>query len=153
MKLKRNNGRGWRVLGRASTAPPSRFTFHVSRFTRRSSPHPSSIIHHPSSFQSGIAIVIVMIAILVLAVLAGGFAWSMKVETTLARNANSEAELEWLGRSGVEYARWVLCFMDPTKPYDSLDQAWATGQGFVGPTNNPVEVQNPVQLGNGNFTW
>jgi len=94
-----------------------------------------------------------MIAVLVLAVLAGGFAWAMKVETTLARNANSEEELEWLGRSGVEYAKWVLSFMDPTKPYDSLDQAWATGTGFVGPTNNAIEVQNPVFLGHGNFTW
>ena len=62
----------------------------------------------PRSSQQGIALVIVMISILVLTVLAGGFAYSMKVETKLARNANSEADLEWLGRSGVEYARWVL---------------------------------------------
>jgi len=103
--------------------------------------------------RSAIALVIVMISILVLAILAGGFAWSMKVETKLAGNANSEAELEWLGRSGVEYAKWVLSWMDPTKPYDSLDQAWATGHGSVGPTNNAIEVQNPVQLGNGSFTW
>jgi type II secretory pathway component PulK len=130
------------------------FAPHILRFTFRGSRSPSSLIHHPLSSRSGIALVIVMIAILVLAVLAGGFAWSMKVETTLARNANSEAELEWLGRSGVEYARWVLAYMDPTKPYDSLDQAWATGQGFIGPTNaTAVEVQNPVHLGNGTFTW
>ena len=32
----------------------------------------------------------------------------MKVEIKLARNASSEAELEWLGRSGVEDARWIL---------------------------------------------
>ena len=49
-----------------------------------------------------------MISIMVLTILAAGFAYSMRVETKLARNANSEAELEWLGRSGVEYARWVL---------------------------------------------
>jgi len=48
----------------------------------------------------------------------------------------------------------VLSF--PPQPpflYDSLDQAWATGHGFVGPTNNAIEVQNPVPLGHGSFTW
>jgi general secretion pathway protein K len=97
-----------------------------------------------------------MISILVLTILAAGFAYSMKVETKLARNANSEAELEWLGRSGVEYARWVLAnsMLNPMQPFDSLDQPWATGSGWLGPTNAPIaEVQNPVTLGNGTFTW
>ena len=44
--------------------------------------------------------VIVMISIFVLTMLAAGFAYSMKVETKLARNANSEAELE-IGRAHV----------------------------------------------------
>ncbi len=99
---------------------------------------------------------IVMISVLVLTILAAGFALSMKVETKLARNANSEAELEWLGRSGVEYARWVLAnsHLDPTQPYDSLDQPWSTGSGFLGPTNDPIAyVQNPVSLGDGTFSW
>ena len=97
-----------------------------------------------------------MISILVLTTLAAGFAYSMKVETKLARNANSEAELEWLGRSGVEYARWVLAnsLANPTQPYDSLDQPWATGSGFLGPTNNPIaEVENPITLGHGTISW
>src|SRR5436190_3631070 len=55
-----------------------------------------------------IALVIVMIVIVVFAILAGGFAYSMKVETKLARNATWETELEWLGRSGVELAKYVL---------------------------------------------
>lgn len=100
--------------------------------------------------------VIVMISLLVLTVLAGGFAYSMKVETKLARNANSEAELEWLGRSGVEYARWVLAnsLLNPMEPYDSLDQPWATGSGFLGPTNAPIgEVQKTFTLGHGTVTW
>jgi type II secretory pathway component PulK len=99
---------------------------------------------------------IVMISVLVLSVLAAGFAYSMKVETKLARNANSEAELEWLGRSGVEYARWVLAnsLANPMQPYDSLDQPWSTGSGFLGPTNNPIaEVQNPFMLGHGTVSW
>ena len=80
----------------------------------------------------------------------------MKVETKLARNANSEAELEWLGRSGVEYARWVLAnsLLNPMQPYDSLDQPWATGSGWLGPTNNPIaEVENPFTLGHGTVSW
>jgi general secretion pathway protein K len=97
-----------------------------------------------------------MISIMVLTILAAGFAYSMKVETKLARNANSEAELEWLGRSGVEYARWVLgnSLLNPMQPYDSLDQPWAVGSGWLGPTNAPIaEVQNPLTLGHGTVSW
>ncbi|HOW80556.1 MAG: general secretion pathway protein GspK [Verrucomicrobia bacterium] len=110
----------------------------------------------PRPAPPGIAMVIVMISIMVLSVLAAGFAFSMKVETKLARNANSEADLEWLGRSGVEYARWVLgnSLLNPQQPYDSLDQPWATGYGILGPTNNPIgEVQKTIELGRGSFTW
>ena len=40
------------------------------------------------------------------------------------------------------------------QPYDSLDQPWATGSGFLGPTNAPIaEVQNPFTLGHGTVTW
>ena len=104
--------------------------------------------------EEAIAIVIVMIAILVLAILAGGFAYSMKVETTLAMRANNEAELEWLGRSGVEYARWILATQRtcPAEQYEALTQVWAGGAG-AGPcsTNSPLgEVQKEVHLGIGN---
>src|SRR5580765_7876649 len=86
--------------------------------------------------QSGIALVIVMISIFVLAILAGGFAYSMKVETKLARNANSEAEIQWLGRSGVEYARWILAQQNlpavrAKEPYDAMNQVWAGGSGGI----------------------
>ena len=42
--------------------------------------------------ERGIALVIVLVSITVLAVLAGGFAYAMKVEAKLARNVNSEAQ-------------------------------------------------------------
>jgi len=117
-------------------------------------------IHKSSSKarrEEAIAIVIVMIAILVLAILAGGFAYSMKVETTLALRANNEAELEWLGRSGVEYARWILAAQRacPAEQFDALSQVWAGGTGN-GPcsTNSALgEVIKEVHLGNGYFTW
>lgn len=90
--------------------------------------------------ESGVALVIVMITIFVLTMIAGGFALSMKVETRLARNANSEAEIEWLGRSAVECARWELAqqLMVSQEPYDGLDQVWAGGAGGIGTSNSPL---------------
>src|SRR5262245_62521011 len=92
------------------------------------------------SAQSGIALIIVMISIFVLTILAGGFAYSMKVETRLALNANSETELEWLGRSGIEKARWILAeqLKIPQEPYDGLDQVWAGGPGGIGTSNSAL---------------
>ncbi len=104
----------------------------------------------------GIALIIVMISVTVLAVLAAGFAYSMKVETKLARNSNSESELEWLGRSGVEYAKWILAEQMKLnmEPYDALNQVWAGGPGGIGITNSPLMyVEKEVKLGNGSFTW
>src|SRR3982750_2555289 len=77
--------------------------------------------------QRGIALVIVLIVIAILAVLAGNFAASMKVETILARNASFDSEFEWLGRSGIEVARAVLG--EIKEPYIALNQKWAGGTG------------------------
>jgi general secretion pathway protein K len=104
--------------------------------------------------ETGIALVIVMIATMVLSFLAAGFAYSMKIETKLAQNANSESELYWLGRSGVELARSLLMRNCPTEPYDSLDQQWAGGSAGATATNCPwLDVEHTVSLGNGSFTW
>lgn len=107
--------------------------------------------------RQAIAMVIVMVSIFVLSMLAAGFAYSMKVETRLARNANNEAELEWLGRSGVEYARWILIqqlAVPNENNYDGLNQVWAGGPGGIGTSNSPLaNVMKEVELGNGSFTW
>jgi general secretion pathway protein K len=89
---------------------------------------------HPNS--GGMALLVALIAILVLSAMAAGFALSMKVETRLAFNANSETQLYWLGRSGVELARWVLA--QEKCPYDSLNQIWAGGPGSDCETNSPL---------------
>jgi type II secretory pathway component PulK len=86
------------------------------------------IPHRP---KQGIAIIIVMISIFALAVLAGAFAYSMKVEMKLSGNSINETQLQWAGRSGIDYVRWALS-VQKTAPgtgqrYDSLDQAWAGG--------------------------
>jgi general secretion pathway protein K len=95
--------------------------------------------------RNGIALVMVMIVIMALSILAGAFALSMKVETKLARNASSETQLIWLGRSGVEYARYVLAqsMTTPNQPYDSLNQIWAGGPGSANETNS---VLNGISL-------
>ena len=103
--------------------------------------------------KRGIALVVVMIAVFVLSVLAGAFAYSMKVETKLAMNANNQSDLEWIGRSGVEYARWILG-QEMSCPYDSLNQIWAGGPGGTCDTNGALAeaTLKDVPIGNGTFT-
>lgn len=102
--------------------------------------------------ERGIALIVVMIAVFVLSVLAGAFAYSMKVESKLAMNANNQADLDWVGRSGVEYARWVLG--QEKCPYDSLNQIWAGGPGAACETNGPLAdaTLTGLHIGNGVFS-
>src|SRR6185295_5766976 len=91
------------------------------------------IRHHRGS-DSGIALIIVLIMIVVFGILAGRFAYMMKVETTLARHASFSSELDWAGRSGIEVAKWMLAEESkgvPGKPgsVDSLKSYWAGGPG------------------------
>jgi type II secretory pathway component PulK len=101
----------------------------------------------------GIALMIVMIAIFVLSVLAGGFAYSMKVETKLAMNARNEAAILGLGRSGVEYASCILGLqlMVAGEPYDSLNQKWAGGPGGLASSNSAVAMMpmDNIPVGDG----
>ena len=94
-------------------------------------------VHHDSR---GMALIMAMIAIFVLSALAAGFALSMKVETRLAQNADSEQQLLWLGRSGVELARYVLSqqLTIPSEPYDALNQIWAGGSGGIDASNSAL---------------
>lgn len=104
----------------------------------------------PAARRSGIALIIVLIVVVVLGILAGGFAYTMRVETTLARNASFNTELDWIGRSGVAYCQWLLSSACPQEPYDALNQAWAKGTG--GKCTNDA-VLSEVNVGNGSFTW
>lgn len=90
--------------------------------------------------RDGIALIIVMISVVSLSILAGGFAYSMRVETRLAINSNNDTQMEWLGRSGVELAKWVLGqqLMTPNEPFDALNQVWAGGPGSPAISNSPL---------------
>lgn len=114
------------------------------------------IIQPHSRQRAGIALVVVMIAITVLSMMIAFFALDMKVETKLAQNANSETELIWLGRSGVEYARYILAqqLAIGSEPYDGLNQVWAGGPGGLGTSNSVlagISLKDYV-LGDGKFS-
>ena len=101
--------------------------------------------------SAGIALLIVMCAIFVLSILAAGLAYSMKVESRLAVSTDTNQRLVWLGRSGVELARWVLAQDATTQPYDSLNEIWAGGTGSMAETNSAltgISLDN-YQIGDG----
>jgi general secretion pathway protein K len=110
----------------------------------------------PRRAPRGIALLIVMITVFILTALVGAFTYQMKIETKLARNDSYETELEWIGRSGVEYCRWILAQqLNCPMPYDALNQTWAAGQPMGDcATNGPLAaVLTEVHLGGGSFTW
>jgi general secretion pathway protein K len=95
------------------------------------------ILHFQRQEHRAFAVVAALIAVVVLTFLAGAFAYSMKVETRLAANANNDEQMLWLGRSGVELARYVLT-LDAQQPCDCLSQIWAGGPGTGPETNSPL---------------
>lgn len=101
----------------------------------------------------GVALVIVMLVITVLVLIAGGFAYSMKVETTLARYSNNDVEFEWLARSGIELARYAVGqqWAMPTESYTSLNQFWATGRPGTNEFFMDLKLDE-VELGSGKFS-
>ena len=102
--------------------------------------------------RSGIALIIVMVIVVVFAVLAGGLSYSMKVETKLARNSSWDTELEWLGRSGIELAKYVLSQQGPAgQQYDALNQKWAGGTGETNDILADISLTDN-QLGHGRFS-
>lgn len=105
----------------------------------------------------GLALVVVMVLVLSMAVIAGAFAYAMKIETRLSVRTQSNGELEWLGRSGVELARWVL---DQQRRipgegrYHALNQFWAGGPGPTNSVDNPFlgMTLKDLEVGDGRIT-
>lgn len=111
-------------------------------------------LHYKSpASRSGIALIMVLMVITVLGVIAFGFAKSMSVEVKLARNASFDTEMEWLGRSGVEAARWVLAehLTIPNEGnYDALYQYWAGGPYATNEVLNAINFPlQDIQIGAG----
>jgi len=113
----------------------------------------------------GIALIIVMIIVAALTVIVTGFSYSMRVESKLAYNTRFNPDMDWLGRSGVELARYLLSKRAPGEErMDALHQIWAGGPGRTGMDAmaelEPWEMvgkacihdNQPVKLGNGSFS-
>jgi general secretion pathway protein K len=112
---------------------------------------------HRAQSHSGVALIIVLISMVSLSILAGIFAFRMKVEARLAMNSNNDAEMEWMGRSGAEAAKWLLGQELQAGCPDSLASLWAGGSGGACPgiSNSPIaEIHLPwtIPLGNGEVT-
>jgi type II secretory pathway component PulK len=105
-------------------------------------------IHIQQRSDRGIALMMVLIVVTVLTILAGKFAYNMKVETKLARNASFEADYEWAGRSGIERAKWILALsmMGRGGQMDSLGAKWAGGPGDTNGALADVQLKG-FQLG------
>jgi len=79
--------------------------------------------------ERGIALIMVLGFVIVLAVMATAFATNMQVEARLARKANNDVKVEWICRSGIELSKYILTqqMANAQEPYDSLNQKWAGG--------------------------
>ena len=69
--------------------------------------------------KRGFAVLIALVAVTVLTLLAGAFAYAMKIETRLAANTNDDEQFYWIGRGGVERACWWLA-LEGNQPFSSV---------------------------------
>ena len=85
----------------------------------------------PRPNQRGVALIVVLGFAFLLGMFAFSYSSLVQVEAKLARNSDAGAEVEWLCRSGVEMAKYILSqqMADTQQPYDSLNQSWAGGPG------------------------
>jgi hypothetical protein len=80
-----------------------------------------------------------MITVIALTALVASFAISMNTEMRLARNADYDQEMEWMGRSGIELARFALANKSPEqRNIDALNQFWAGGTPWAATTSPPL---------------
>ena len=96
------------------------------------------------------AVIIALVAVTVLTLLAGAFAYAMKIETRLAANTNDDEEFYWVGRGGVERACWWLA-LEGNQPFSSKQQYWNHGPGDGPETNGPLAAESldNFQIGQG----
>ena len=101
----------------------------------------------PAKADRAFAVIIALVAVTILTLLAGAFAYAMKVETRLAANTNDDEEFYWIGRGGVERACWWLA-LEGNQPYSSKQQYWNHGPGDGPETNSVLRGRVAGQLSN-----
>jgi general secretion pathway protein K len=93
-----------------------------------------------------------MITIISLTALVASFAISMSTEVRLAQNADNDVEMEWMGRAGIEMAKWALANKCPEqKGLDALNQFWAGGNAPCSNGIPEISLKN-VPMGHGHFS-
>jgi general secretion pathway protein K len=102
-------------------------------------------------------LVIVLLVVMAMAVVVGTFSYSMKVETRLAFQTDASGELDWLGLSGIEFAKWFMVQeqrLPGQQTFSGLNQRWAGGPGVQDVADNPLEgiSLNQVPVGEGFVT-
>jgi general secretion pathway protein K len=104
-----------------------------------------------SSNHRAFAVLVALIAVTVLTLMAGAFAYAMKIETRLAANTNKDEEFYWMGRGGVERACWWLA-LEGNQPFSSKQQYWAGGPGEGAETNSALAAESlsTFPIGEGN---
>jgi type II secretory pathway component PulK len=108
-----------------------------------------------NSRRSGIALVMVMLVVMILTVVAGAFAYRMRVEMRLARHVNNDADLEWIARSAVERVKFLIGQKEriPLEAnYEANNQIWAGGTGATNSVLSEFAVQ-PVEINGGSYTY
>jgi general secretion pathway protein K len=105
--------------------------------------------------KRGFAVIIALVAVTVLTLLAGAFAYAMKIETRLAANTNDDEQFYWLGRGGVERACWWLA-LEGNQPFSSKLQYWNRGPGDGPETNSLLASESldnfPIGVGTVSLT-
>jgi type II secretory pathway component PulK len=98
----------------------------------------------------GFAVIIALVAVTILTMMAGLFAYAMKIETILAANTNDDEKFYWIGRGGVDRACWWLS-LEGNQPFSSKMQYWNHGPGDGPETNSPLasESLDNYQIGEG----
>ncbi|MGH7939564.1 MAG: general secretion pathway protein GspK [Limisphaerales bacterium] len=108
---------------------------------------------NPKASRHSFALIIALLAVFVLTANAAVLWYSMQVDMKLASKSQNNPQLLWLGRSGMEVAKWILSVEAniPGEPYDALNQYWAGGPGGPGETNSPLAniSMDHYQIGNG----
>ncbi len=105
--------------------------------------------------QRGIALVMVMLVVMILTVVAGAFAYRMRVEMRLARHVNNDADLEWIARSAVERVKFLIGQKERIAQetgYEANNQIWAGGLGTTNSILSDFAIQ-PVEINGGSYTY
>jgi hypothetical protein len=106
----------------------------------------------PKRSPGGFALILVMLTIITLTALVASLAISMNTEMRLARNADYDAEMEWMGRSGIQLAEFALANKCAAqKGIDALDQFWAGGTAPCSNDIPQISLKN-VPLGHGHIS-